>query len=299
MRDFRTDLFRHPCHARHTFDGQRIESVIDGYKLKSGGFISNMPGYIISNGKFYPGVYQTVISPAFLVFYDRTGETTRLIKKFENILYREVKYIRKKLPLVTYAKAHNRYDIFPPGRYENGHDSYLSYNEIKKYIPSPNFNIVGIETVSLSEKFTNSKMKDSKENQLVREEAKNFLENWKKKALRNAETEIEKFIYQNNFKTLMSLSKKQGNRWYTVATIPYTKHIIKKIPHPYRQSNSNDSIIHKELFTQIITPSDIMHLNIYEKLSLVSGKVYVASIMDPADEHKSLPISYGVVIPIL
>ncbi|PLX25935.1 hypothetical protein C0580_01060 [Candidatus Parcubacteria bacterium] len=118
MQDFRTDYFAHPCHARHTFNGQRIESVIKATKLKKGGFISNVPGYIINNGKYYPGVYQTVISPAFLVFYDRNGETTKLVKEFEKILYREVKNIRKKETSSTYAKAHNRYDIFPLGRYD-------------------------------------------------------------------------------------------------------------------------------------------------------------------------------------
>lgn len=299
MRDFRADPFRHPCHARHTFDGERFESVIDGYEIKSDGFVSNMPGYIISNGKFYPGVYQTVISPALLVFYDCTGETTKLVKKFKNILYQEVKYARKNSPSATYAKAHNRYDIFPPGRYDEGHNSYLSANEIKKYIPSPNLNVVGIKSDILLGKVTTNKMRSSEKNEHIRDEAINLLEKWKKKTLKNTETEINNFIDQNNFEILMSLAKKQGRRWYTVTTIPRTKKLIRVLPYQYKQNSSSNLVTRKELFTQIITPGDIMRLDAYEKLAQISNKVYVASIMDPADEHKHLPISYALVIPVI
>jgi len=208
MRDFRVGHFRHPCHARHTFDGERFESVIDGHKIKSGGFISNMPGYIIFNGKFYPGVYHTVISPAFLVFYDRTGEATKLVKKFENILYQEVKNTRKYYSSATYAKAHNRYDIFPPGRYDEGHDSYVSPKEIKKHLPNPDFSVVEIESVILPGEAISYERRDLKNNERVRDGAWRVLEKWKKKTLENAETEVKNFIDQSNFEILMSSAKK-------------------------------------------------------------------------------------------
>lgn len=298
MRDFRVDPFRHPCHARHTFDGQRFESIIDGYKLKLGGFISNMPGYIISQGKFYPGVYQTIISPAFLVFFDRTGITKKLVKKFENILCREVRHTRKKSPSATYAKAHNRYDIFPPGRYDDGHDSYVSPKQMKKYVSLPSFNITGIE-LTLSPKVAQSyKSRDSKDNQQMRNEIRNYLTNWKKEILKNAEIEIEKLIEQKNFETLMIFAKQKENHWYTVTTVHRIKQLVKQVPSPYKKSNSLNSVIHKEVFTQLITPSDIMRLNAYEKLAQISGKVYIACVMDPADKYKNSPISYAVVIPM-
>jgi len=298
MRDFRMGPFKHPCHARHTFDGERLESVIDGHEIKSIGFVSNMPGYIISNGKFYPGVYHTVISPAFLVFYDLTGEVTKLVKKFEHILYQEVKNTRKYSPSATYAKAHNRYDIFPPGRYDEGHDSYVSPKEIKNYLPPPDFSVVKIESAVLSGEAINYKKRDLKNNEHVRDEARRVLEKWKKKTLRNTETEVENFINQGNFEILMSSAKKQNCRWYTVTIIPRAKKLIKELPYPYRQSNAGDLIVRKELFTQFITPGDIMRLNAYEKLAQISGKVYVASIIDPAKISKNLPISYALVIPI-
>ena len=299
MRDFRVDPFRHPCHARHTFDGQRIETVIDGYEVNPDGFISSMPGYIISNGKFYLGVYQTVISTAFLVFYDRKGETRRLVKKFENILYREVKYAQKELPSATYAKAHNRYDIFPPGRFEDGRNSYLSAKEVKKYISSPCFNVVGVESDALPEEVISDEKSHLEKNERVRDKARNLLEKWKKETLKKAGIEIENFIDQSNFEVIMPLAKKQGRRWYSVTTIQGIKKVIMRLPCPYKQVNSDDLVVREELCIQIITPWEIMRLEAYERLARRSGKVYVASIMDPADESKHLPMSYALVIPVL
>lgn len=290
MRDFRVYPFRHPCHARHTFDGERFESIIDGHKIKYGGFVSNVPGYVIFNGKFYPGVYQTVISPALLVFYDRTGETKKLVKRFEKILYKEVGHIRKNSPSATYAKAHNRYDIFPPGRYDNGRNSYLSAKEIKKYMPIPSFNFVEIESGILPKKSAINKTDRYTNYEHIRNEAKNWLTKWKKKTLKNAGIEIDDFINQSNFKILLSLSKKEGSRWYAVVTIPRSRKLIKEI----QCSNS----ARKGLFVQIITPGDIMRLDAYEKLAQIFDKVYVASIMDPADEHKNTPLGYAIVIPV-
>jgi len=298
MRDFRVDPFRHPCHARHTFDGGRVETVIDGYEVNPGGFISSVPGYIISKGKFYPGVYHTVISTAFLVFYDSTSETRRLVKKFENILYQEVKHAQKEFPSATYAKAHNRYDIFPPGRFEGGCNSYLSAGEIKKYIPAPCFNVTGVESGILRGEVTCSEKSHLEKNGRVRDKARVLLEKWKEETLNKAESEINNFISQSNFEVAMSLAKKQGHLWYSVIIIQGAMKAIIRLPYPYKQVNARDLVIREELCVQIITPWEIMRLEAYEKLARISGKVYVASIMDPADESKYLPMSYALVIPV-
>jgi hypothetical protein len=299
MRDFRTNIFTHPCHARHTFNGERLESVIDGYKIVPEGFISYMPGYIVSNGKFYPGVYQTVISPGFLVFYDRTGETKKLVNFFKKILYRETKSAQKKFPFASYARAHNRYDIFPPGRFEAGHNSYISAKEIKKFLLPPSFNIFIFESAASSRKIISKKKWQEKKNDFVRYKTKKLLEKWKSNEFKKAESEIKNFINKDNFKAIMSLAKKQDHHWYTVTIIQHSKKITVKLPYSYKQTNSRDSVIHEEVFVQTITPSDIMRLNAYEKLSIITNKVYIASIMDPADEYKKTPISYALIIPVI
>lgn len=299
MRDFRVDPFRHPCHARHTFDGGRIETVIDGCEVNPSGFISSVPGYIISKGKFYPGIYHTVISTAFLVFYDCTGETRKLVKKFENILYREVKHVQKEFPSATYAKAHNRYDIFPPGRFEKGHNSYISAEENRRYLPRSCFNIVGVESSILQGEVIRSEKSHLKKNEHVRDKARNLLENWKNETLKKAEVEIKDFIYLSNFKVAISLAKKRGHQWYSVTIIPSTRTTIVKLPYPYKQVNLKDFVVREEVCIQIITPWELMRLEAYEKLARRFSKVYVASIMDSADESKCLPMSYALVIPVL
>lgn len=299
MRDFRVNAFRHPCHARHTFDGQRFESIIDGYELKQGGFISNMPGYIFSNGKFYPGVYHTVISPAFLVFYDRTGSATKLVKEFENIFYKEVKSTRKKSPWATYAKAHNRYDVFPPGRYDDGCNSYISKKEVKKYLNPFNLNIVesksdfSLQISSAAEKL------DFGKNKRIYEKTREALEKWKIRTLKEVEREIRNFVGKGNFEAMKLLENRSGYDWYTVATVPCAKTLLIDLPSKYRDGNLHKKTSSRKLlFTQKITPSDIMGLSAYEKLASLAGKVYIGSIMGPSSEEKKLPISYALIISV-
>lgn len=296
LRDFRTDGFRHPCHARHTFNGERIESPIDGHEVGSDGFVSFMPGYTISNGNFYPGVYHTVISPSFLVFYDRTGKTTKFVKKFENILYGVVKDVRKEFPSATYAKAHNRYDIFAPGRFEEGLNSFITKKALEKYIPQPDLSILDVKTMYNKGEVFYSHVEQTKRNSATRGKVTSFLLKWKKDTLENFNKEIEYFLNNENPDSLLALAKKQNHHWYTVAVIHRSKNIFVKIPYPYMNPGSKNTIIREELYTQTISPSDIMSLKAYEKLTLKFGKVYVASIANPANQEKNPPISYGLVV---
>ncbi len=296
LRDFRIDIFTHPCHARHTFNNERIESMIDGHEISPGGFISSMPSYIISNGKFYPGVYHTVISPAFLVFYDHTGETIKLIKKFENILYKEVNFVRRKFPSATYAKAHNRYDIFAPGRFEEGLNSFISAKDIEKYSPSPSLNIVGIESVVLPGEIMGDIAEEEKRNKDVHNEISIFLKEWQEETLKNLNREVDEFLDPENAEMILLLAKKQHLRWYTVVFIKSFKEKVITLPYPYWRSK--DSIIRQEVCTQIITPDVIMRSSAYEKLTRRFGKAYVATIVDPSDQDKRKSIGYTLVIPI-
>lgn len=288
MRDFRVDPFYHPCHARHTFDGERFESKINCHEVSGGGFIADMPGYIIHNGKFYPGVYQTIISPAFLVFYDNTSETRGLVNKFENIIYREVANVRKNFPSATYAKAHNRYDIFPPGRYDDGCNSYIAPKDIQTYLTPFCLSSTSFAQDDLADgsTFDTQTIKD------MRKRARKSLLKWKVKILADVKIAVENFMDPNNHQMMMSLAKKQGLNWYIVATVPCAERMVKTL-------TLNDGVLHKELFTEIITPSDLMSLDAYEKLSRISRKVYVASVMDPVNTSINLPISYALVVPVV
>ncbi len=297
LRDFRANRFTHPCHARHTFNGERIESVIDGKNLDTGGYISNMPGFTISNGKLYPGVYHTVISPSFLVFYDRTKKVSKLVGKFKNILYKEVKKNQKESSIATYSKAHNRYEIFAPGRFEEGVNSFISPQDIKKYLPPSSFNITKLELIN-SPKETNSRIFKTRNNNHIRNEARKKLEKWKKESLKKLEKEMEIFMSKGNLKNAVSLAKKQNRDFCTVVSIKARKELIIKIPQVLKQPNSENSCISKELCIQTVTPGELMRLNGYKKLSLIFGKAYISTSVSKAGANKTLPESYAIVVPV-
>lgn len=297
MRDFRVDPFFHPCHARHTFDGRRVETVIDGYDLPSGGFIAMMPGYIVSDGNLYPGVYQTVISTAFLVFYDKTGETKKLVRGFKNILYKETKRAKEHFILSSYSRAHNRYDIFPPGRFENGHNSYVSPEEQKKYlISSISINPV---CVDLKEKGVVCKTKNhSLKNNSAREKAEKKLDNWKRLVLKSAEDEVSKFLNDKNLDSKILFFKNKGLKCCTVISIPNVSREVVKIPYPYLAGGKKNKLVCEEVIVQIITPWEVMRLRGYEKLARKFRKVYVASIIDPSDAKNKNTMSYAIVVSV-
>ncbi len=296
MTDFRVDEFSHPCHARHTFNGQRIETTINCRPARGGGFLSSMPGYIISNGKFYPEVYHTIISTAFLVFYDITGRTKKLVKIFEKILYNEANIMRKEFSDSTYAKAHNRYDIFPPGRFERGLNSYVSPSIIKKYRSSdcfvtissrvkgcPNYNNLVGARLDINNNYYNK--------------TANLLEKWKRNVLKKAERDINRFVDSDGFRRKILLEKENNNKWCVVASIPSVKKIIVGTTLAYKKNNSNNPVITEEVFTKIITPWEIMRIDAYEKLSRKSKKIYVSSIFDKISSS-TLPCKYNVIISV-
>jgi len=65
-----------------------------------------------------------------------------LVAEFEKLIYKEVQILRQDFLYSTYSKAHNRYDIFAPGRFEEYKDSFISPNDLIKYLPPPDFLIL-------------------------------------------------------------------------------------------------------------------------------------------------------------
>ena len=295
LRDFRVDSFTHPCLARHTFNGGRFESVIDGYKLDEGGYVSFMPGYTISAGKFYPGVYQTVIHPSFLVFYDRNGQTTNNVNKFQKLIYKEVEEMRKLFPFSTYSKAHNRYDIFEPGRYEEGLNSFIAQADLQKYLPYPDFNIIPVGKNPEKEIVALITEKQNLINEKSRKKAQKSLTDWKRKTLLNASNQMMSFRNNENSEQLLKFIKSEKRRWYTICFIGSQSKMVKKIPIPY-YSRERNLIVDSEIYIQTISAREVMRLDEYEELSKKYGRVFVASVMDPGDETKVHPTYYALII---
>jgi hypothetical protein len=294
LKDFRTDDFTHPCLARHTFNGERLESVVNNFKLKEGGYISYVPGYTISSGKLYPGVYHTVIYPSFLVFHDKKGKITDAIKKFKKIIYTEVEIMQKNFPFSAYSKAHNRYDIFAPGRYEEGLDSFINPSDFSKYLPPPDLEVTQLGHTNYTILNKESE-RENIENQENRIKIELELKKWKEEVLLATKSDIKKFLEDENFDFLLKSLKNQGNKWYTVCLIKAIKREIIKIPYPFYEKKKN-VFVTSEIYTKIITVRDVLKLSEYEELSNKYGRVFVASIMDPGDEQKRYPIYYALII---
>lgn len=300
IRDFRTDRFTHPCSARYSFDGSRYESEIVADDVSSGGFISYMPGFTLSNGIFYPGVYQTVISPAFLVFYDRIGDTKKLVAVFRKILYRLVKEVRKECPLASYAKAHNRYHLFAPGRYDEGLNSFVSADEARRFGQVQRYLVCGVtgdESSSVSVVCTDSTSSSSKKNERSRNLVRREFEIWLKDVENKVVQDLDEFLDKKNFDSNVSLLAQQQKKWHTISVIPAYKNRMIILPHPFRLNAHSPATV-AEFHTIRIFPEDIMNLELYGRLSRVCRKVYIASEHDLVDSLHGSPISYAIIVKL-
>jgi hypothetical protein len=273
MKDFRIDDFTHPCLARHTFNGGRYESVVENSTTEKG-YISLMPGFTFVSGKLYPGVYHTVIYPSFLVFYDKNGYVTDIVKKFEKMIYMEVESMRKDFPYSTYSKAHNRYDIFAPGRFEEGKDLFIAPNDLIKYSSPPDFLVLKNDVVNIGMRDMNGSI----------EKNKMELELWKKQVFSGAKEEIQSFLNDENSASKLKTLKESGKKYYSVCKIEGKKIKVQKF-------------LRSEItYVKIISARDIMKFDSYEELSKKYGRVFVASVFDSKDTKEINPKYYELII---
>ncbi len=118
FRDFKARKFEHRDCNQLNFFGDAFPYTVPEQVAIEGGYIAELPNYYIQNQHLYPGIYQNLISPEFLVFYDNTGEVSDLVGDFHRILQErsEVEGERgKKKSSVIQSHFRNRF--FAPGRY--------------------------------------------------------------------------------------------------------------------------------------------------------------------------------------
>ena len=288
IRNFRTDSFTHPCMATNSFIATTHESTVIGHEVY-GGYISNMPGYSISKGIFFPGAYHIVIYPSFLVFYDKDGFVTECVNKFEKTLYLEVKKQQVKYPFASYNKGHNRYDIFAPGRYEEGNNSFIDPKYLDKYKIPTNVQTY-IKKPYLKE--NNQRLINNLPSTL--NERKNLVE-WKQTTLEFIEEELKKFRLDPNSYILLKSLKKDGKSWYTVFTISSMKKEYIYFSDSFLESDSDEVII-GVIEQENILPKDLLKLQEYNELSKIFGRVFVSATYDITDQEKRYPTYLSVVI---
>ncbi len=289
IKDFRTDPFTHPCLAQNSFIATRHESLVTGYAINEG-YISYMPGYTVSKGILFPGAYHTVIYPAFLIFYDKDGAVTQCVKKFESFLYEEVQKQRQKYPFASYNKGHNRYDIFAPGRYEEGNNSFIHPQDLEKYLIPTNTQIPITRDYVQNEDQVKRTQKIPSTHKVQQKLIK-----WKNKTLASVEAEIKKFRLDTYSPLLLKSLRKDGKPWYTVSTVSSTRKEFMHLKKPLLYANTSRVLV-SILEQESILPKDLLKLKEYNELAKVFGRVFVSASYDAADQEGRYPLYLSIII---
>ena len=118
LRDFKARKFEHKDCNQLNFFGEIFSYPIPEQKPVDGGYIANLPSYMIRGGHLYPGIYQNIISPEFSVFCDNGGEVGDLVKVFQqNIQNRLDDENNVKEGAGSIKESHFRNHFFALGRY--------------------------------------------------------------------------------------------------------------------------------------------------------------------------------------
>jgi hypothetical protein len=117
VRDFKQMPFEHAVCRQKNSSGDLYEYVVPIQKKVDGGFIAQIPAYIVFKGRLYPGLYQNLISPEFNdpnKLKDR--DTIKQIRVFKGIFMRQMDKERK-LYNGGFSKSHTRSLLFAPMKY--------------------------------------------------------------------------------------------------------------------------------------------------------------------------------------
>lgn len=115
IKDYKFKPFVHKESLQKNFEGQSFVFPISEQKKVEGGLVTELPAYIIKDGKYYPGIYQNVILPSFFIFYDKDGSTTEKIYNFKEKIKDHIKTeygednVEERI-----ISSHTRNTIFPP-----------------------------------------------------------------------------------------------------------------------------------------------------------------------------------------
>ncbi|MFH1972449.1 MAG: hypothetical protein ABIJ18_03140 [archaeon] len=112
LNDYKARNFPYTICPQQGFDGKVFRYDVPTQREVNGGVIVGLPGYIINQGNFYPGLYQNLISPSFHVFYDPSGEITKEVIKLKKIMLSQLEKEKGANPTKHLLKSHIRHKIF-------------------------------------------------------------------------------------------------------------------------------------------------------------------------------------------
>lgn len=115
LKDYKEKKFIHEFCKQRNFEGQEYAYKTPDQTEVEGGVVTQLPAYIMHDGKYYPGIYQNLILPRFFIYYDKNGGVTDKVSGFKNKITTHIKNqygeddINRRMLL-----SHTRNVILPP-----------------------------------------------------------------------------------------------------------------------------------------------------------------------------------------
>lgn len=119
IKDYRSDRFIRSESPHHTFDGSVISYVVPPQRKVEGGFIVELPAYIMADNNLYTGLYLNLVAPEFSVLFDESGRSIESIETLRQTLIVEIDQQIEKTQNKDLSLAHlqDRSPLIEPGRY--------------------------------------------------------------------------------------------------------------------------------------------------------------------------------------
>lgn len=118
VRDFKQKPFEHALCRQRNSSEDYYECIVPPQEQVEGGFIAEIPAYIISEGRLYPGLYQNLISPEFNSTDQLSSQRVRaLVDSFHKTFLNQMEKEKHFYGGGSFSKSHVRGAIFAPMKY--------------------------------------------------------------------------------------------------------------------------------------------------------------------------------------
>jgi len=113
LRDYKDNHFPHIQCNQSSFSGKTYPFVVPNETTVDFGRVTSLPGYIIHDSEFFPGIYQNLISPMFSVYLDNSDLIIH-VDKFKSAMLDKLDYERQTNQGCKFRLFHVRSGYFSP-----------------------------------------------------------------------------------------------------------------------------------------------------------------------------------------
>ncbi|MDP4000048.1 MAG: hypothetical protein Q8Q11_01295 [bacterium] len=112
--DYKAAPFERHYSRQRNFSGQDYFRELGPQESVPGGFVTKFSKYSIRNSELFPGIFQSLISPKFEVYWDSSGDVTDMVKEFECLMRQRFERESKVNPAARFLASHIRFELFSP-----------------------------------------------------------------------------------------------------------------------------------------------------------------------------------------